>query len=334
MTVSTPSVSSKPVGVALSGDHLAALLADRELAARLDASGLSFAVAGLDRVDGSAPSPGGHTVESTIAITTLSARVPHLGWLAAAAVHRDHPYNLARRIASADHLSGGRAGLVLGLCDGYTADGPAESAGREVWGGAGLTEGQPLGVPTTLDVAITIRDLWLSWPVESIVADRETRIYARAEQILHIDHRGAFRVDGPLTVPTTPQTAPVLAWYIRSQEEAEAAAGVADVLIVSASGRGLAPDSARVILDVPAGDPALLSCVSDPSLSAVLLRPEPDEQSLRAFLADEPAVPGASGSPSPANPDATLRERLGLPAPAPLASGRPAFPAPAPLTSR
>jgi hypothetical protein len=80
-------------------------------------------------------------------------------------------------------------------------------------GGAGLTEGAPLGVPTALDAAPAIRDLWLSWPYSSIVADRATGIYARGEQIVHIDYRGAFDIAGPLTVPTTPQVAPVLAWY-------------------------------------------------------------------------------------------------------------------------
>lgn len=44
-----------------------------------------------------------------------------------------------------------------------------------------------------------------SWPYESIIADRQTRIYARGEQIVHIGHRGVFGIDGPLTVPTTPQ---------------------------------------------------------------------------------------------------------------------------------
>ena len=73
--------------------------------------------------------------------------------------------------------------------------------------------------------------LWQSWPYESIIADRQTRIYARGEQIVHIGHRGVFDIDGPLTVPTTPQGSPVLAWYARTAEEAEAAQGVADVLI-------------------------------------------------------------------------------------------------------
>ena len=63
----------KPAGIALCGDHLAALLDDPRLTARLDASGLAFAVAGIDRVDGSGPAPGARTVESTVAIAVRPA---------------------------------------------------------------------------------------------------------------------------------------------------------------------------------------------------------------------------------------------------------------------
>jgi alkanesulfonate monooxygenase SsuD/methylene tetrahydromethanopterin reductase-like flavin-dependent oxidoreductase (luciferase family) len=183
------SIAPKPVGAALTGEHLAAALADRTLTDLLDGAGFAFAVAGIDRIDGS--SPPGRTVESSIAATVLAVRAPRLGWLAAAAVHRDHPYNLARRIASADHLAGGRSGLVLGVADGYAPDG---RDGDGAWGGAGLTPGVPLGAQTARDAAAAIRDLWQSWPYASIVADHATGIYARGEQIVHIDHRGVFAI--------------------------------------------------------------------------------------------------------------------------------------------
>jgi hypothetical protein len=265
---------AKPVGIALSGDHLVALLADRALTARLNASGLPFAVAGIDRIDPAIPrSPDGvpgQTVESTVAAATLAARTPGLCWLAAAAVHRDHPYNLARRIASADHLSGGRSGLVLGLRDRFA---PAGRDGREVWGGASLTAGVPAGPATTRDAAAAIRALWRSWPAESIVADREARIYARADQIRHIDHRGVFDIDGPLTVPATPQGSPVLAWRAGSTGEAAAARGVADILIW------------------PAGEPVTVR--GDDGLLEEPLADEPER--LKAVAGAAGAVAGAAG---------------------------------------
>jgi alkanesulfonate monooxygenase SsuD/methylene tetrahydromethanopterin reductase-like flavin-dependent oxidoreductase (luciferase family) len=337
--VSSP--TPKPVGVALSGDHLAALLGDRTLAGLLDGAGFAFAVAGIDRIDGS--SPADHTVESTIAAAVLAARAPRLGWLAAAAVHRDHPYNLARRIASADHLAGGRSGLVLGLADGYAPEG---RDGDGAWGGAGLSAGVPLGAQTARDAAAAIRDLWLSWPYASIVADHDTGIYARGEQIVHIDHRGVFAVDGPLTVPTTPQGSPVLAWYARSALEAAAAAGVADILIAPARtaavlsrvGRARPGDEAvaapRLFLEIPAGDAGLPGYLADDRVAGVILRPPGDGPAFREFLRSAPATLPGAGDPdgSRAAWTGTLRERLSLPAPRPLPAGlRPAFPAPVPL---
>ena len=325
---------AKPAGIALSGDHLAALLEDPRLTARLDASGLAFAVAGIDRVDGSVPAPGARTVESTVAIAALAARAPRIGWLAAAAVHRDHPYNLARRIASADHLSDGRSGLVLGLSDGYA---PAGRDGYEVWGGAGLTAGAPIAVATTRDAAAAIGELWQSWPYESIIADRQTRIYARGEQIVHIGHRGVFDIDGPLTVPTTPQGSPVLAWYARTAEEAEAVRGVADVLIRPVGqehGPGAAaaggPGKPRLFVEVPAEGGHLGSrlCThpADDQVAGVILRPAREEPALREFVDDIVPELIAAGVIHAATGSGTLRERLSLPAPAPRATAWPGLP--------
>jgi hypothetical protein len=331
---------SRPVGVALTGDHLAALLADRDLTARLDAAGLAFAIGGIDRVDGTVP--GGRTVESTIAVSVLAARAPRLGWLAAAAVHRDHPYNLARRVASADHLADGRCGLVIGLSDGYAPAGEAE--GREAWGGASLTPGVPLGVPTTADAAAAIRDLWLSWPYSSIVADRSTGIYARGEQIVRVDHRGVFNVEGPLTVPTTPQVAPVLAWYARTPEEAAVAGAVAEVVIRpwdQASPASATPIARHyLVLPVPgpgAGQPRsralqLAERLAADSRTGMILRPAAGELALARFLSlDVPAL--AKAGVLHGGWAGTLRERLLLPEPLPLAGARPAFAAPVPRTT-
>jgi Luciferase-like monooxygenase len=351
---------AKPVGVALSGEQLAALLADRALTARLNALGLPFAVAGIDRIDpaiprqaalgtgdpctgdlGTGPGPGHRTVESTVAAATLAARTPDLGWLAAAAVHRDHPYNLARRIASADHLSGGRSGLVLGLRDRFVPPGPD---GREVWGGAGLTEGLPAGTETTRAAAAAIRALWQSWPADSIVADRESRVYARGDQIRHIDHQGAFDIDGPLTVPTTPQGSPVLAWRALSTGETAAARGVADILIWPAGRPGLHAAVAaagargpRLFLEVPAGGcdlgDRLAGYLGDQRVAGVILRPARTETALREFTDHVAPVLAASGA-FRVGWSGTLRDRLSLPAPAPLpATARPAFPAPEPQPS-
>ena len=49
-------------------------------------------------------------LEPTILLTALAAATSHIGLIATASTTYNEPYNLARRFASLDHVSGGRAG--------------------------------------------------------------------------------------------------------------------------------------------------------------------------------------------------------------------------------
>ena len=50
-------------------------------------------------------------LEPTVLLTALAAATSHIGLIATAFTTYNEPYNLARRFASLDHVSGGRAGL-------------------------------------------------------------------------------------------------------------------------------------------------------------------------------------------------------------------------------
>lgn len=236
MTESTPIRPPAPraLALALSGPHLVALAEHPGAAAVLDGLGLAFTALGVDRIVAPAEAAEGavrlgETLDSSVAGAAFATDAPETPFLVVAAPHRDHPYNLARRVASLDHLSAGRAGVLLGERDRFA---PAGDPGREAWGGARLSHGAPLEPATTRDAAVVLQELWQSWPADTIVGDRESRIYAEADRIVHIDHRGVFEVAGPLNVPSTPQGSPVLVWYAASAAELEAAEGVAEVLVV------------------------------------------------------------------------------------------------------
>ncbi|GAA2898558.1 hypothetical protein GCM10010517_63690 [Streptosporangium fragile] len=335
----------KFLGLGLSGEHLVALTGDPGLTSRLDDAGAAFVAADVERIDGSVPGDGA-TLDPTVAATFLARRAPRTAFLAAAAPHRDHPYNLARRVASGDHLSRGRTGLILGVRDGHAAAGPE---GHEGWAGAGLTAGVPLGIETTRDAAIAVQKLWQSWPHESIIADRETRIFARAEQIVHIDHRGVFDIAGPLTVPTTPQGSPVIAWYADSVDAVTAAADIVDVVVfrpegpdrVAAAVAALrAVETRRALLFAQVTyargqslDEFLAGAEAVAALDGVdglLVRPEPTVDALAELL--DRVVPrlGEKGLTRKSG-ESLLRDRLSLPEPPRLLTGaRAAFPAPEP----
>jgi len=53
--------------------------------------------------------PGG-ALEPTVLLTALAGATTHIGLIATASTTYNDPYNLARRFASLDHISGGRAG--------------------------------------------------------------------------------------------------------------------------------------------------------------------------------------------------------------------------------
>jgi hypothetical protein len=116
----TPSWA-KPVGVALSDEHLTVLLADRSLTARLNAAGLAFAIAGIDQVDRALPRQArrgtGTIVEPSVAAAMLAANAPDLRWLAAA-VQRNDTGRQDRPAVPAGYLPpAGRPGVLLGLHD-------------------------------------------------------------------------------------------------------------------------------------------------------------------------------------------------------------------------
>jgi hypothetical protein len=273
----------KPVGIALTGEHVAALLADRRLTARLNASGLPFAVAGVDRVDSAAlrsivGSPH-HATEPTFAVTTLADWAPDLGWLAVGAVLRDRPGTLARRMAWAGQRSGGRLGLVLGRRDRSAPAGDSLSASPEA----------------ARDAAAEIRAHW---------------------------HRRVSGAGSRETAPASPPGAPVLAWRAESTGEAAAAGQVADILIWPA-GRPerlvtVAAASAgrpRLFLELPAGGsdlgPRLASHLADEHTAGVILRVGPGEMALREFVAQALPVLASSGVFRTGR-SGTLRERLAL----------------------
>jgi alkanesulfonate monooxygenase SsuD/methylene tetrahydromethanopterin reductase-like flavin-dependent oxidoreductase (luciferase family) len=298
---------AKPVGIALSGVHLAVLLADPVLTGRLNDSGLPFAIAGVDQVDLALPHSGDGladgAVESSVVAATLAAWAPDLGWLAVAAVHHDHPYNLARRIASVDYLSGGRSGLVLGQRD-RSALSRYSGRGASSWDG--LAPGLPASAETTRTTAAAIRALWQEWSAEVPVAGR------------------------PLPVGASRQGTPVLAWRAESTGEAAAARHAADVLIwptgspdrlaAIAAARG---DGPQLFLEIPVGggnlSERLAAHLADERVDGVVLRPERNEAALREFTAE--VLPRlADSGVFRTGWSGTLRQRLSLPVPEALAA--------------
>ncbi|WP_215845168.1 hypothetical protein [Candidatus Pantoea bituminis] len=135
---------------------------------------------------GVSPNPG-------ILACWISRRLKNCGLVIAASLQRDHPYNLARRVASFDHISKGRTGILL------MAEDHGQSLGlvkRSSW----IEE--PLSALAVADGMIAMRKLWRTWPRETLHANPEI---SSAAKVRYAVHQGVFSTSGPLNSPTTLQ---------------------------------------------------------------------------------------------------------------------------------
>ncbi|MFF0849749.1 LLM class flavin-dependent oxidoreductase [Streptomyces sp. NPDC003280] len=141
-------------------------------------------------------------LEPLTLLTALATATEHIGLIATASTSYNSPYNLARRFASLDIVSGGRAGWNI-----------VTTAGREAARNFGL-DAEPAHAERYaraaefLDVSLK---LWDSWEDDAIVADKAAGVWGDDSKIHPPRHRGTyFGVEGALNVPRSPQGYPLL----------------------------------------------------------------------------------------------------------------------------
>ncbi len=146
--------------------------------------------------------------ESLTVLNALAAVTERLGLAATVNATFNEPYELARRIATLDHLSGGRAAWnVVTSSDAFTGEnfrrgGYLDRADRYT---------------RAAEFVATTRELWDSWTPDGV-----SRPFA---------HEGPqFTVSGEFTVPRSPQGHPVVIQAGDSSEGREFAASAADII--------------------------------------------------------------------------------------------------------
>jgi FMN-dependent oxidoreductase (nitrilotriacetate monooxygenase family) len=166
------------------------------------------------------PNLGAH--DPAIVLAALASVTEHLGLVATTSTTFNEPFNVARRFASLDHLSGGRAAwnVVTTFVPGVAAN----------FGSTALPQHDDryARAEEFLDVVF---DLWASWRPGARIGDHVTGVFADPERVVPIDHRGEyFQVAGPLTLPATPQGRPVIFQAGASEPGRQLAARTADVV--------------------------------------------------------------------------------------------------------
>ena len=168
--------------------------------------------------------PGG-TLEPTVLLTALAGATDRIGLIATASTSYNEPYNLARRFASLDHISGGRAGWNIVTTATRAA---AQNFGLDDI--PGHAERYRRAAEFT-DVSIA---LWDSWEDGAEIGDKATGRYADPARIHPVHFAGEyFRVRGPLNVPRSPQGRPLLVQAGSSEDGREFAARYAEAVFTA-----------------------------------------------------------------------------------------------------
>jgi FMN-dependent oxidoreductase (nitrilotriacetate monooxygenase family) len=163
--------------------------------------------------------------DPTVLISGLAAVTSRIGLVATGSTSYNEPFNIARRFASLDHLSGGRAGWNI-----VTSTQPAEAKnfGREVH----FEHGERYERAHEFTRIVT--GLWDSWDDDAFPRNKVTGEFLVPEKLHLLNHRGKyFSVRGPLNVPRAPQGWPVLVQAGVSDDARRFAAEFAEVIFSS-----------------------------------------------------------------------------------------------------
>jgi len=158
-------------------------------------------------------------------LTAVARTTTRIGLIATASTSYNDPYNLARRFASLDLISGGRAGWNI-----VTTPGDASA---QNFGLAAQPSHHERYQRADEFVAVAEK-LWDSWEDDAIRADRDAGVWADESKIHTIDHRGRFfSVRGPLNIPRSPQGHPVLVQAGSSEDGKDFAARHAEAVFTA-----------------------------------------------------------------------------------------------------
>ncbi|GJD48333.1 Nitrilotriacetate monooxygenase component A [Methylobacterium crusticola] len=158
-------------------------------------------------------------------LSALSAVTERIGLVATASTSFNEPYNLARKFASLDLLSGGRAGWNL-----VTSSSEAEAQNFNAERHAAHAD----RYDRAREFAEVVSGLWNSWEDDAFVRDRDSGLFFDPGKLHVLHHHGRhFRVRGPLNVARSAQGHPVIVQAGSSEAGRELAAATAEAIFTA-----------------------------------------------------------------------------------------------------
>lgn len=161
-------------------------------------------------------------LEPLTLLSALAALTSRIGLVATASTTYNEPFHVARKYASLDRISGGRAGWNIVTS---WSDAEAQNFNRD----SHLDYGTRY--ERAAEFVEVVKGLWDSWDGDAFRHDKATGVFFDPDRLHVLNHVGKhFKVKGPLSVARSPQGRPILVQAGASEAGMEIAAGSADVV--------------------------------------------------------------------------------------------------------
>src|SRR5215831_4574262 len=160
-------------------------------------------------------------------LPALAVVTEHIGLIATSSTTFDQPYHLARKFASLDHISGGRAGWNL-----VTTSNPEAALNF------GLDDHMEHGerYRRAREFFEVVTGLWDSWADDAFIRDVESGIYFDPDKLHTLNHKGEYlSVRGPLNIARPIQGWPVIVQAGASDDGRQIAAETAEAVFCAPS---------------------------------------------------------------------------------------------------
>jgi len=165
-------------------------------------------------------------LEPLTLLSAVAVHTSHIGLVGTLTTSYNDPFNVARRLASLDLISGGRAGWnVVATGDGGTAG----NYGRDEHYDYATRYGR------ALEHVRVVQGLWDSYEDDAFPRDKQGGVFFDPARQHPLNHKGEhFAVAGPLNIERSPQGQPVIFQAGDSEEGRDLGAGIADAIFTHA----------------------------------------------------------------------------------------------------
>jgi len=161
-------------------------------------------------------------MEPMTLLPALAVVTRHIGLVTTASTTYNEPYNLARKFATLDWISGGRAGWNVVTS---WSDAEARNFGRD---GQLDYDTRYARAAEFVDV---VRGLWDSWEDDAFLFDKARGVFHDPAKLHALNHDGRFfKVAGPLNMARPPQGHPIIVQAGASEQGRDLAAATADIV--------------------------------------------------------------------------------------------------------